>query len=137
MNALMIGDIVGPDAAPAGTRPGRLLRRAHGVYLVIANAENWAVTAPVPWTGFGIAVGLVGRLLESGDVVALGNHGCDGPEAEAVHRHLRVRRPHNYFPEEVMGKGVATPEIGGESVSGINLGSPPAAMPGALPPYGS
>jgi calcineurin-like phosphoesterase len=76
-------------------------------------------------------------LLGSGvDVVTSGNHGWDGPDAEAVHRHPRVLRPHN-FPEEVMGKGVATLEIGGERMSVLNLGSPTAVMPGALPPYGS
>src|ERR671917_1524831 len=137
MNALMVGDIVGPDAVAylAGRLPG--LRRAYDVDLVVANAENCAVTAPTPWRGFGMTVGLVERLLENGvDVVTSGNHGWDGPDAEAVHRHPRVLRPHN-LPEEVMGKGVATLEIGGERTSVLNLGSPTAVMPGALPPYGS
>ena len=72
MNALMIGDIVGQDAVAylAGCLPG--LRRAYEVYLVIASAENCVVTAPRPWTGFGIAVELVGRLLESGGPRDLG-----------------------------------------------------------------
>ena len=87
MNVLMVGDIVGPDAVAylAGRLPG--LRRAYDVDLVVANAENCAVTAPTPWRGFGMTVGLVERLLENGvDVVTSGNHGWDGPEAEAVHR---------------------------------------------------
>ncbi len=137
MNVLMVGDIVGPDAVAylAGRLPG--LRRAYDVDLVVANAENCAVTAPTPWRGFGMTVGLVERLLESGvDVVTSGNHGWDGPEAEAVHRHPRVLRPHN-VPEEAVGKGVVTLEIGEEAVSVVNLGSTTAAMPRALPPYES
>jgi calcineurin-like phosphoesterase len=48
MNVLMIGDIVGPDAMAylAERLPG--LRRAHDVDLVVANAENCAVTASTP-----------------------------------------------------------------------------------------
>jgi hypothetical protein len=137
MNVLMIGDIVGPDAVAylAERLPG--LRRSHGVDLVVANAENCAVTAPTPYRGFGMTVELVERLLESGvDVVTSGNHGWDGPEADAVHEHPRVLRPHN-FPEGVMGKGVATLQIGGEQASVLNLGSKTAAMPRALPPYES
>jgi calcineurin-like phosphoesterase len=73
MNVLMIGDIVGPDATAylAGRLPG--LRRAHDVDLVVANAENCAVTAPTPWRGFGMTAELVEQLLESGaDVVTSG-----------------------------------------------------------------
>jgi len=137
MNVLMVGDIVGPDAVAylVERLPG--LRRAYGVNLVIANAENCAVTAPTPHRGFGMTVELVERLVESGvDVVTSGNHGWDGPEADAVHRHPRVLRPDN-FPEGVMGKGVATLKIGGEQTSVLTLGSKTAAMPGALPPYES
>ena len=137
MNMLMVGDIVGPDAVAylAGRLPE--LCRAYGVDLVVANAENCAVTAPTPWRGFGMMVGLVERLLENGvDVVTSGNHIWDGPEAEAVHRHPRVLRPHN-VPEEAVGKGVVALEIGDEPVSVVNLGSETAAMPRALPPYES
>jgi metallophosphoesterase (TIGR00282 family) len=137
MNVVMVGDIVGPDAVTylAERLPG--LRRDRDVDLVVANAENCAVTAPTPYRGFGMTVELVERLLESGvDVVTSGNHGWDGPEADAVHRHPRVLRPHN-LPEGVIGKGVTILEIGGEKASVINLGSATAAMPRALPPYGS
>jgi calcineurin-like phosphoesterase len=109
MNVLMLGDIVGPDAVTylAKRLPG--LRRAYDVDLVVANAENCAVTAPTPWEGFGMSVELVERLLEGGvDVITSGNHGWDGPEASVVHRHPMVLRPHN-FPDNVMGKGMATP----------------------------
>src|SRR5215218_1619072 len=124
----MIGDIVGPEAVTclAERLPG--LRRALDVDLVVANAENCAVTAPTPYRGFGMTVELVGRLLEGGvDVVTSGNHGWDGPEADAVHGHPRVLRPHNVL-EEAVGKGVVTLEIGGELVSVVNLGSTTAAM---------
>jgi metallophosphoesterase (TIGR00282 family) len=137
MNVLMIGDIVGPDAVAylAEQLPG--MRRAYDVDLVVANAENCAITAPTPWGGFGMTVDLVERLLEGGvDVVTSGNHGWDGPEADIVHQHPRVLRPHN-FPKGVMGKGIATLEVESEPVSVLNLGSATAAMPGVLPVYGS
>jgi len=137
MNILMVGDIVGPGAVDY--LAGRLPRLRRDLYLdlVIANAENCAVTAPVPRGGFGMTVELVERLLGCGvDVVTSGNHGWDGPDTDAVHRHPRVLRPHT-FPEGAAGKGITTLEPGGERVSVINLGSPTAAMPGALPPYGS
>jgi len=137
MNVLVIGDLVGPDAVAylAGRLPD--LRRDHELDLVVANAENCAVTGPTPWRGFGMTVELVERLFESGvDVVTSGNHGWDGPEAGVVHQHPRVLRPHN-VPEEAAGKGIATLEIGGDPVSVINLGSVTAAMPRALPPYES
>ena len=137
MNVLMIGDIVGPDAVAylAEQLPG--MRRAYDVDLVVANAENCAITAPTPWGGFGMTVDLVECLLEGGvDVVTSGNHGWDGPEANIVHQHPRVLRPHN-FPEGFMGKGIATLEVESEPVSVLNLGSATAAMPGVLPVYGS
>src|SRR3712207_4555079 len=132
MNLLMIGDIVGPEAVAhlAERLPG--LRRAHEVDLVVANAENCALTAPTPWTGFGMTVELAERLLENGvDVVTSGNHGWDRPEAEAVHAHPRVLRPLN-FPEGVIGKGILTLEVKDETVTVLNMGSRTAVMPRAL-----
>jgi 2',3'-cyclic-nucleotide 2'-phosphodiesterase len=137
MNVLMVGDIVGPNAVAylAERLPG--LRQTHEVDLVVANAENCALTAPTPWTGFGMTVQLVETLLESGvDVVTSGNHGWDGPEAEAVHAHPRVLRSLN-LPEDVIGKGVLTTEAGGETVTVLNMGSRTAVMPRALPLYES
>ena len=119
MNVLMIGDIVGPNAVAylVERLPG--LRRDFDVDLVIANAENCAINAPTPWTGFGMRVELVECLLDGGvDVITSGNHGWDGPEAEAVHRHPRVLRPHN-LPAEVMGKGIVTLEVKGEPRRGV------------------
>jgi metallophosphoesterase (TIGR00282 family) len=133
----MIGDIVGPDAVTYLAERLQGLRQAYDVDLVVANAENCAVTAPTPWKGFGMTAELVERLLEGGvDVITSGNHGWDGPEAGVVHRHPRVLRPHN-FPDNVVGKGIATLKAGGEPVSVLNLGSDTAAMPEALPVYES
>jgi hypothetical protein len=137
MNVLMVGDIVGPEAVAYLAERLLELRRDRDVDLVVANAENAAVTAPSPWTGFGMTVELVERLLESGvDVVTSGNHGWDGPDAEVVHAHPRVLRPLN-LPEDVIGKGVLTLEARGEKVTVLNLGSKTAVMPKALPLYES
>jgi calcineurin-like phosphoesterase len=84
-----------------------------------------------------MTVELVERLLAGGvDVITSGNHGWDGPEAEAVHSHPRVLRPLN-LPEDVAGKGATTVEVGGEPVTVMNMGSRTAVMPRALPLYGS
>lgn len=137
MNVLMVGDVVGPEAVDylADRLPG--LRHEREVDLVIANAENCAVSGPVPWTGFGMTVELVERLLAGGvDAITSGNHGWDGHEAEAVHAHPRVLRPLN-LPDDVLGKGVLSLEAGGETATVVNLGSKTAVMPKALPLYGS
>ena len=99
MNVLMIGDIVGPDTVGYLAERLPTLRRDHDVDLVVANAENCAISAPTPWKGFGMTVELVERLMDAGvDVITSGNHGWDGPEAEIVHQHPRVLRPYN-LPE--------------------------------------
>jgi 2',3'-cyclic-nucleotide 2'-phosphodiesterase len=138
MNVLMVGDVVGPGAV--AYLEGRLpeLRREHDVDLVMVNAENCAVSAATPWEGGLRYDRRAGRaLLASGvDVITSGNHGWDGPEAEIVHRHPRVLRPHNR-PDGVIGKGFVTLDVGGERVSVLNLGSKTAVTPEALPVYGS
>jgi calcineurin-like phosphoesterase len=84
-----------------------------------------------------MTVGLVERLLEGGvDMITSGNHGWDGPEAEAVHANPRVLRPLN-LPDDLPGKGMLTLEAGGEAVTVVNLGSRTAVMPRALPLYES
>lgn len=133
----MIGDLVGPGAVDflVERLPG--LRRDYAADLVIANAENCAVSGPHPRGGFGMTAEFIGRLFDGGvDVITSGNHGWDGPEVDVVHGHPRVLRPHN-SPEGTPGKGVATLEARGETVSVINLGSETAAIPGALPVYRS
>ena len=90
MNLLMIGDVVGPEATTWLADRLPTLRHEHAIDLVVVNAENCAVTAPTPWAGFGMTRALVELLLEAkADVITSGNHGWDGPEAEAVHRHPR------------------------------------------------
>ncbi len=129
MNVLMIGDIVGPGAVAYLAERLPRLRRDHDVDLVVANADNCAISATTPWEGFGMTVELIERLM---DVITSGNHGWDGPETEIVHRHPRVLRPQT-LPEGVMGKGIVSLEVGGEPASMLNPGSKSAVMPDALP----
>ncbi|HEX8229252.1 MAG TPA: YmdB family metallophosphoesterase [Chloroflexia bacterium] len=66
MNLLFIGDIVGPEAVSylVGRLPS--LRRDYSVDLVVANAENAAITATTPWKGFGMMLRIVDDLLNAG-----------------------------------------------------------------------
>lgn len=85
MKILFVGDIVDPEATEhvAKRLPG--LREEHSVDLVVANAENCAVTDPYPAKGFGMTSRLAGLLFDSGvDVITGGNHSWDGPEAETT-----------------------------------------------------
>ena len=137
MNVMMIGDVVGPDAVAYLAEHLPELRREHDVDLVVANAENCVISGPIPRGGFGMTLGLVERLFAGGvDVIISGNHGWDGPEARAVHRHPKVLRPHN-FPADAVGKGAVTLDVSGETACVLNLGSRSAAMPEALPVYES
>lgn len=136
MNVLFLGDIVGSEAARyvAGRLPG--LRRAYSLDLVVANAENCAVTGPSIRRGFGMTVELVEMLLEAGaDVVTSGNHAWDGPEAEQVLGHPRVLRPLN-MPDALPGKGNLTLHVGSEQVTVVNLMSA-SAVPEREPIYRS
>lgn len=135
MNLLFIGDLVGPEAVAylVGRLPA--LRREYNVDLVVANAENAAITATTPWEGFGMTVRIVDDLLRAGvDVITSGNHGWDGPEMQEVHRHPRVLRPYN-LPESVPGKGLIHLEVHGEPVTVVNLSSVRGLIDGALPLY--
>ena len=108
MNILMVGDIVGPGAVDY--LAGRLPRLRRDLYLdlVIANAENCAVTAPVPRGGFGMTVELVERLLGCGVDVAprattagmaptrtpcTGTRGCSGRTPFRKVRRAKGSRP--------------------------------------------
>ena len=76
MNVLFIGDIVGPRATAYVADRVPELRRTLEVDLVVANAENCAITAPTPWRGFGMTNKLVDLLPGNGvDVLTSGNHG--------------------------------------------------------------
>jgi metallophosphoesterase (TIGR00282 family) len=136
MNVLFLGDIVGAEATKyvAGRLPG--LRRALSLDLVVANAENCAVTGPSIRRGFGMTTESVGMLLDSGvDAITSGNHAWDGPEAENVLEHPRVLRPLN-MPDALPGKGILKLEIGGGWVTIVNLMSA-SAVPEREPVYRS
>lgn len=121
MNVLFIGDIVGPEATAYIAARVPELRRDLSLDLVIANGENCAITGGDPWRGFGLTAALLDQLLTSGvDAITTGNHGWDGSEAAAVHRHPRVLRPAN-VPDQMPGKGVLTLEVDGEPVTIVNL----------------
>jgi calcineurin-like phosphoesterase len=78
---------------------------------------------------------LVDLLLQAGtDVITSGNHGWDGPEAEAVHGHPRVLRPLN-MPPKTIGRGLTTVEVAGEPVTIVNLASERGMIETALPVY--
>ena len=135
MNLLMIGDVVGPQATAWLASRLPTLRREHAIDLVIVNAENCAVTEPTPWAGFGMTRALVDLLLEAGaDVITSGNHGWDGPEAEAVHRHPQVLRPLN-MPPDTPGRGVTILEVAGKPMTIVNLASERGMIEEALPVY--
>lgn len=134
MNVLFIGDIVGPEAARWLASRVPELRKKHSVDLVVANAENCAVTGPSPMNGFGMTTELVELLLNSGvDVLTGGNHSWDGPEAESVLSHPSVLRPHN-VPGDTPGRGVLTVEAAGGVITVINLLSKTAGLPDKLAP---
>ncbi|HEX8220906.1 MAG TPA: YmdB family metallophosphoesterase [Chloroflexia bacterium] len=135
MNVLFIGDLVGPVAVAylVGRLPA--LRREHNADLVVANAENAAITAATPWEGFGMTLQIVHALLDAGvDVITSGNHGWDGPEVQEVHKHPRVLRPYN-LPESVPGKGLVHLDVHGEPVTVANLSSVRGVIERALPVY--
>lgn len=134
MNVLFVGDIVGSEATRwlAGRLPE--LRREHGAQIVVANAENCAVTGPSPMSGFGMTSELVELLFSSGvDVITGGNHSWDGPDTEEILAHPRVLRPHN-VPGDTSGKGVLEMETAGGTIMVVNLISETAKLPGKLAP---
>jgi calcineurin-like phosphoesterase len=78
VKTLFIGDIVGPEATTYVAGRLSVLREEHAMDLVVANAENCAVTDPDPAKGFGMTKELVELLFGSGvDVVTGGNHSWD------------------------------------------------------------
>ncbi len=136
MNVVFIGDITGPRAVADVAARLPALRRAHAVDLVVANADNVAVTGPDPAAGFGMTVEAVETLLAAGvDVVTSGSHGRDGPEAARALAHPRVLRPYN-LPATVPGRGLLTVAVAGEPVSVLTLADTPT-VPDAAPAYPS
>ncbi len=134
LRVLFIGDIVGAAGVAYVADRVPSLRREHAIDLVIANAENVAVSRPVPANGFGMSLDLVQQLLRSGvDVITSGNHAWDHPEADTVLSLPNVLRPLN-LPAGPSGRGVAHLTVGGEVVTVINLADA-LAIPAALPAY--
>lgn len=132
MNAIFIGDIVGPAATAYVAARVPELRRSHDAALVIANGENCAVTATLLESAFGMTEEAVETLIAGGvDVITGGNHSWDGPAAESVLAHPRVLRPLN-LPLGTPGKGAVTLEVGHERVTVVNL-TDPGTIPAAEP----
>lgn len=108
------------------------LRQEHDVDLVIANADNVAVTGPAPMGGSGMTVDLVERLFDGGvDVATSGTHAWDAPESDEVLRLPNVLRALN-LPEGEAGGGRIELEVSGEPVTVLNLADTPL-MPNTLP----
>ena len=134
MDILFIGDIVGESALQHLASRLPSMRRECQADVVIANAENCAVTAPNPYQGYGMRVDLIERLFASGvDIVTSGNHAWDGPEMQMVHRHPMVLRPLN-VPDGWPGRGMLEIDLAGQPLRVLVLASKTALMPDALPP---
>ena len=115
MNLLLVGDIVGRPGRELVRRGLRAVIDAHGVDLVIANAENAAA-------GFGVTKDIGDSLLEAGiDVMTSGNHIWDKKEAlDYIKAEPRLLRPAN-FPAGVPGRGSYVAQTGdGRAVAVIN-----------------
>ncbi|MBC3194506.1 YmdB family metallophosphoesterase [Pseudonocardia sp. C8] len=133
MTVLAVGDVVGSDAA--GWLADRLprLREEHEADFVVVNAENCAVTGPIPMDGFGMTVEVIDRLLDAGvDAITGGNHSWDGPDVDDVLAYPQVVRPVNL--DETRGRGLITLTRGDRTLTVINLLSPTAALPGMKAP---
>jgi metallophosphoesterase (TIGR00282 family) len=116
MKLLFIGDVMGEPGRRVLCEQLPRLRRAHGLELVIANAENVA-------GGAGVTRATAEALFAAGcDVLTNGNHAWDKPEAlDYIRTEPRLLRPHN-FPDETPGSGwfVAT-TAAGHKVGILNL----------------
>ncbi len=101
MRILFIGDIVGPPGVTFLQKALPLLRRAEGIDLVIANAENAA-------GGSGITNKIFRRVRAAGvDLVTLGDHIYKKAEIiETLDRDERVCKPAN-FPPDAPGRDYA------------------------------
>lgn len=93
MKILMIGDVVGRGGCAFVEKALPLLRRTHGVDLVIANGENSA-------EGNGILPGSAQQLFDAGvDVITLGNHALRRREIfPMLEEREDIVRPANFHP---------------------------------------
>lgn len=134
MNVVFIGDITGPEgvALVAGRLPA--IRRERAVDLVIANADNVAITGPHPRNGFGLAPDAIQRLLSSGvDVLTTGTHAWDGPHAESCLSHPLVLRPDN-ATDALPGRGRLDLDVDGSPATVLVLAAT-ELMPESSPAY--
>jgi hypothetical protein len=115
MRILFIGDIVGQPGRKMVARHLRRLVTAHGVDVVIANAENAAA-------GFGITPTVGQELFDLGiALLTSGNHIWDKKEAETyLAKEGRILRPANY-PDEVPGSGKHVLRVGERLMGVVNL----------------
>jgi metallophosphoesterase (TIGR00282 family) len=115
MRILFIGDIVGQPGRKMVERHLRRLVTAHGVDVVIANAENAAA-------GFGITPTVGQELFDLGiALLTSGNHIWDKKEAETyLASEGRILRPANY-PDEVPGSGKHVLRVGERLMGVVNL----------------
>ena len=119
MNILFVGDLVGRPAVVYAADRIRELRADHVVDLVIVNAEN--ATFEAASNTYGTDQATVDQLFAAGvDVITGGNHTWDHPEAASVLANPRVLRPAN-VPTDQPGHGSVTLEVGGETVTVVNL----------------
>ncbi len=130
---LFFGDIVGPDAVAHLAERIPQWRSDHAIDLVVANAENAAVSNPYDIArGFGTPAAVVAKLFAAGvDVLTGGNHSWDAPDAARVFEDPRVLRPLN-IDSALPGHGVARVLAAGRQVSVVNLITRTAALPHAL-----
>lgn len=134
MKLLFIGDIVGETGVVFLEQQLPLLRREIQPDIVIANAENAAITGPNPNVGCGMTEETTARLLALGiDLLTGGNHSWDGPHAERVLGDSKVLRPLNYS-RLAPGRGAAILTCRGVTIGVINLTSR-TALPFADHPY--
>lgn len=112
MKILFIGDIVARPGRDIVRRGLKALVAAHGIDMVIANAENAA-------GGAGVTREIVDELLKSGiDVLTSGNHIWDKRDVmEFIDRVPRLLRPANY-PAGAPGAGSYV----WQSPSAVNVG---------------
>lgn len=113
MKILFIGDVVGRPGRRAVKELAPVLRRRHGLDVVIANGENAA-------GGSGITPETAGELFEAGvDVITSGDHLWDQKEVSLLlEKENRFLRPANY-PEGVAGSGSKVFAIPGQEPIGV------------------
>ena len=122
MKVLFFGDIVGATAVRHLAERIPRWRREYEIDLVVANAENAAVSDPDDINrGFGTPARVVETLFEAGvDVLTGGNHSWDAPDAALVFEHPRVLRPHN-VERSLPGHGTVRLAVGLRHVTVVNL----------------